>query len=77
MEFGEGELLGAGGWEAGTKQELNLPKGLFPFGVRQKQKGFLLGGSSKDKGSRWRHIDFERQQPAPHHSRFSSLLPAE
>ena len=36
---GEGEFLGAGGWGPGTKQELDLPKGLFPFVVRQKQKG--------------------------------------
>ena len=76
MEFGDAELSGAGGWEPGTKQELNLPKALFPFGVRQKQKGFLLGGSSRDKGSRWRQTLRGSSLPRITHAP-RSLLPAE
>ena len=35
-------------WELSAKQELNLPKGLLQFGVRQ--EAVLLGGSSSDRG---------------------------
>lgn len=62
---------GLGAW---YKTRTGPPKGTISICREAEAEEVLLGGSSRDKGPRWRHIDFERQQPAPHHSHV--LLPA-